>query len=138
MKNNIHLGEHSKALALAVFWARKDFVNAEYLLQIPGEVFALKEVLKACTILDAARNRRAKEKILKRLDAQGCKKKKKMTKLKTMIGALQTEVVSVSMPCIMKVCFLLLLIYENRSCMGHARHLHYCKSSRNILMINKL
>ena len=96
LKNNIQLGEKSKALALTAFWARKDFVNAEYILEMPGEVFALKEVLKACTLLDATRNKRAQEKVLKRLEAQGCKKQKKLSKIKRMIAALQTEVVAVS------------------------------------------
>lgn len=71
-------------------------MNAEYILEIPGEVFALKEVLKACTLLDATRNKRAQEKVLKRLEAQGCKKQKKLSKIKAMIGALQTDVVAVS------------------------------------------
>ena len=97
LRNNIQIGDNAKALALAAFWARKDFRKSEFLLQkIPGEVFSLKEVFKACTILDAARNKRANEKVLKRLELQGCKKRKKLIKYRTTIGALQAEIVPVS------------------------------------------
>jgi len=91
IKNNIQLCESSKAFALAAFWARKDFKKASFVLQIPGEMFALKEVLKAVTLLDTARNKRAQEKLLRRLEVQGCKKKKKMAVIKQLIGSLQTE-----------------------------------------------
>ena len=91
--------ESSKSIALAAVWARKDFTMAEFLLRIPNELFGIKEVLKALTTLDAARNKRALEKLLKRFEAQGCKKKQKMDSLKSLIGSLEAEILPV-------ICFL--------------------------------
>ena len=88
----INYSEGSKAKTLAAAWARKDYQLAEALLGIPGEEFALKEVLKAVNILDAGRAKRAQEKILRRLEAQGCKKKLKMAQIKSVIGTISQDI----------------------------------------------
>ena len=93
----IAFSEGSKPKVLAAAWARKDYELAEALLKIPDEEFALKEVLKAVSILDAGRSKRAKEKTLRRLEAQGCRKKQKMDQIKAAIGSLSKEVPAVSL-----------------------------------------
>ena len=67
-----------------------------FLLKLPNEIFSIKEVLRAVEILDASRAKRALEKTLKKLEAQGCKKKSKLNKLKSLIGSMEGEVPSVS------------------------------------------
>ena len=88
----VHIKEVARPRALAAAWARKDYDLANLMLGIPEEKFGLKEVLKAVSILDAGRNKRADEKKLKRLEAQGCKKKGKMAQIKSLIGSLAVEV----------------------------------------------
>lgn len=89
--SNIQLLENSKSLALAAAWARKDYPMANFLLKIPNEMFHIKEVLRAITMLDLRREGRAQEKLLRRLEAQGCKKKKKLAALKSRIGTLKAQ-----------------------------------------------
>eukprot|EP00112_Aurelia_sp_Birch-Aquarium-sp1_P007340 Seg1799.7 transcript_id=Seg1799.7/GoldUCD/mRNA.D3Y31 product="hypothetical protein" protein_id=Seg1799.7/GoldUCD/D3Y31 len=92
---HVQLSEGSKSKALAAAWARKDHDLARTMLGFPDEEFGLKEVLKAVSSLDAGRSKRAYEKILRRLEAQGCKKKLKMTQLKSLIGSMGKEVLPV-------------------------------------------
>lgn len=69
---------------------------ANFLLKIPNEMFHIKEVLRAITMLDLRREGRAQEKLLRRLEAQGCKKKKKLAALKSRIGTLKAQALGVS------------------------------------------
>ena len=92
---HVQLSEGSKSKALAAAWARKDHDLARTMLGFPDEEFGLKEVLKAVSSLDAGRSKRAHEKILRRLEAQGCKKKLKMAQLKSLIGSMGKEVLPV-------------------------------------------
>ena len=93
---SISFNEGSKAKALAAAWARNDCQSAEKMLGIPDEEFALKEVLKAVTILDAARAKRAYEKTLRRLEAQGCKKKLRILQVRSLIGSISPDILPVS------------------------------------------
>jgi len=95
IKNHVQIVDSSKAMALAATWVRRDYLMAEFLLMLPDELFSIKEVLKALTTLDASRTKRATEKILKRLEAQGCKKKSKISLLKSLIGSLEADIPSV-------------------------------------------
>ncbi|XP_065062974.1 uncharacterized protein LOC135689612 isoform X2 [Rhopilema esculentum] len=89
---SVELHDGSKCKALAAAWARRDYQLAQTMLDFPGEQFALKEVLKAVSILDAGRQKRQQEKILRRLEAQGCRKKGKMAKLKSVIASLAQDI----------------------------------------------
>ena len=92
----VSFSDSSKAKALAAAWARKDYELAETLLEFPDEEFALKEVLTAVTILDSGRLKRAKIKRIKLLETQGCKKKRKIDKLKSAIGSISKDIPPVS------------------------------------------
>ena len=59
----------AKVRCLAASWARYDYKLAEILLTCKDK-FSLREVLKALALLDSAREERALEKRLKRLDIQ--------------------------------------------------------------------
>lgn len=96
IKENVVLNENAKMLVLAVAWARKDHKMAGVLLQIPGEIFGIKEVLRAVTLLDTKREYNSKCKVLAQLQKQGCKKKQKMNKIKSLIGSLKAEIPCVS------------------------------------------
>ncbi|XP_057317776.1 uncharacterized protein LOC130662852 [Hydractinia symbiolongicarpus] len=92
LKNRVEILENSKSLSLAAAWARKDYTMAEYLLKVPDEKFGIKEVLRAVTILDSARNKRAQERLLKRLGSQNCKKRGKLMMLKSLIGSIKADI----------------------------------------------
>lgn len=97
LSRRITFSEGSKSKALAVAWARKDYDLAEAMLGAPDEEFALKEVLKAVNILDAGRLKRAKEKKLRKLEAQGCRKTQKKAKIKSSIGTIAKDIPPVSL-----------------------------------------
>lgn len=92
LENRVEILENSKSLSLAAAWARKDYPMAEYLLKVPDEKFGIKEVLRAVTILDSARNKRAQERLLKRLASQNCKKRGKLFMLKSLIGSINADI----------------------------------------------
>ena len=96
LSKRLTFSEGSKSKALAVAWARKDYDLAEAMLAVPDEEFALKEVLKAVGILDSGRLKRAKEKTLRRLEAQGCRKRKKKDQIKSAIGSVAQDIPPVS------------------------------------------
>ncbi|CAF4069843.1 unnamed protein product [Rotaria sordida] len=77
-ENNVEIGQKAKACALAAAWCRHDHNLANNLLR-HRRLFTLTEVLKAVTMLDAARQIRVYEKQLKRLELN--KTKPKATKL---------------------------------------------------------
>ena len=76
--NSVEIGQKAKACALAAAWCRHDHQLANNLLR-HRRLFTLTEVLKAVTMLDAARQVRVYEKKLKRLELS--KTKPKGTKL---------------------------------------------------------
>jgi hypothetical protein len=76
--NSVEIGQKAKACALAAAWCRHDHGLANNLLR-HRRLFTLTEVLKAVTMLDAARQIRVYEKKLKRLELS--KTKPKATKL---------------------------------------------------------
>lgn len=76
--NSVEIGQKGKACALAAAWCRHDHKLANNLLR-HRRLFTLTEVLKAVTMLDAARQVRVYEKKLKRLELS--KTKPKATKL---------------------------------------------------------
>jgi hypothetical protein len=76
--NSVEIGQKAKACALAAAWCRHDHKLANNLLR-HRRLFTLTEVLKAVTMLDAARQIRVYEKKLKRLELS--KTKPKATKL---------------------------------------------------------
>ena len=102
---SVELHDGSKCKALAAAWARQDYQLAQTMLEIPGEEFALKEVLKAVSILDAGRQKRQQEKVLRRLEAQGCRKKGKMAKLKSVIASLAQDIPPVWCHCLVRFTF---------------------------------
>jgi hypothetical protein len=77
-ENSVEIGQKAKACALAAAWCRHDHKLANNLLR-HRRLFTLTEVLKAVTMLDAARQIRVYEKRLKRLELS--KTKPKATKL---------------------------------------------------------
>jgi hypothetical protein len=77
-ENNVEIGQKAKACVLAAAWCRHDHKLANNLLR-HRRLFTLTEVLKAVTILNAARQIRVYEKQLKRLELS--KTKPKATKL---------------------------------------------------------
>ncbi len=77
-ENSVEIGQKAKACALAAAWCRHDHQLANNLLR-HRRLFTLTEVLKAVTMLDAARQIRVYEKRLKRLELS--KTKPKATKL---------------------------------------------------------
>jgi hypothetical protein len=77
-RNSVEISQKSKACALAAAWCRHDQKLVSSLLQ-HRRLFGLTEVLKAVTMLDAARQIRVQEKKLKRL--QSTKTKTKAAKL---------------------------------------------------------
>ena len=76
--NSVEIGQKAKACVLAAAWCRHDHKLANNLLR-HQRLFTLTEVLKAVTMLDAARQIRVYEKKLKRLELS--KTKPKTTKL---------------------------------------------------------
>ena len=66
-ENSVELGQKAKACVLAAAWCRHDHQLANNLLR-SRRLFTLTEVLKAVTMLDAARQIRVYEKQLKRLE----------------------------------------------------------------------
>lgn len=66
-ENNVEIGQKAKACILAAAWCRHDHTLANNLL-CHRQLFTLTEVLKAVTMLDAARQIRVYEKRLKRLE----------------------------------------------------------------------
>ncbi|CAF0970006.1 unnamed protein product [Adineta ricciae] len=66
-ENNVEIGQKAKACVLAAAWCRHDHKLANNLL-CHRQLFTLTEVLKAITMLDAARQVRVYEKQLKRLE----------------------------------------------------------------------
>jgi hypothetical protein len=76
--NSVEIGQKAKSCALAAAWCRHDHKLANNLLR-HRRLFTLTEVLKAVTMLDAARQVRVYEKKLKRLELS--KTKPKATKL---------------------------------------------------------
>jgi hypothetical protein len=66
-ENSVEIGQKAKACALAAAWCRHDHKLANNLLR-HRRLFTLTEVLKAVTMLDAARQVRVYEKRLKRLE----------------------------------------------------------------------
>jgi hypothetical protein len=77
-ENSVEIGQKAKACALAAAWCRHDHKLANNLLR-HRRLFTLTEVLKAVTMLDAARRIRVFEKHLKRLELS--KTKPKATKI---------------------------------------------------------
>ena len=77
-ENSVEIGQKAKACVLAASWCRHDHKLANNLLR-HRRLFTLTEVLKAVTMLDAARQIRVYEKQLKRLELS--KTKPKATKL---------------------------------------------------------
>jgi hypothetical protein len=77
-ENSVEIGQKAKACILAAAWCRHDHQLANNLLR-HRRLFTLTEVLKAVTMLDAARQIRVFEKQLKRLELS--KTKPKATKL---------------------------------------------------------
>ena len=65
-ENNVEIGQKAKACILAAAWCRHDHQLANHML-CHRRLFTLTEVLKAVTMLDAARQVRVYEKQLKRL-----------------------------------------------------------------------
>jgi hypothetical protein len=104
IKENVVLNENAKMLVLAVAWARKDHKLAGILLQTPGEIFGIKEVLRAVTLLDSKRVYNIKCKILTQLEEQGCTKKQKINQIKSLIGSLKAET-----PCVS--CFVFIYLW---------------------------
>ena len=96
-ENSVEIGQKGKACALAAAWCRHDHQLANNLLR-HRHLFTLTEVLKAITMLDAARQIRVYEKRLKRLELSKTKPKgtklgkiknniDNLTKLKPSIGS---------------------------------------------------
>ena len=80
--NSVEIGQKAKACALAAAWCRHDHKLANNLLR-HRRLFTLTEVLKAITMLDAARQIRVYEKHLKRLELSKTKPKSvKLGKIK--------------------------------------------------------
>jgi hypothetical protein len=77
-QNNVEIGQKAKACTLAAAWCRHDHKLANNLLR-HRRLFTLTEILKAVTMLDAARQIRVYEKRLKRLELS--KTKPNATKL---------------------------------------------------------
>ncbi len=77
-ENSVEIGQKAKACVLAAAWCRHDHKLANNLLR-HRRLFTLTEVLKAVTMLDAARQIRVYEKRLKRLELS--KTKPNATKL---------------------------------------------------------
>ena len=77
-ENSVEIGQKAKACALAAAWCRHDHQLANNLLR-HQRLFTLTEVLKAVSMLDAARQIRVYEKRLKRLELS--KTKTRATKL---------------------------------------------------------
>ncbi|UJR17801.1 hypothetical protein I4U23_004700 [Adineta vaga] len=77
-ENSVEIGQKAKACVLAAAWCRHDHTLANNLLR-HRRLFTLTEVLKAVTMLDAARLIRVYEKQLKRLELS--KTKPSATKL---------------------------------------------------------
>lgn len=73
-ENNVEIAQKAKAYVLAAAWCRHDHKLANNLLR-HQRLFTLTEVLKAITILDAARQIRVYEKQLKRLELSQTKPK---------------------------------------------------------------
>lgn len=87
-ENNVEIGQKAKACALAAAWCRHDHKLANNLLR-HRRLFTLTEVLKAITMLDAARQIRVYEKRLKRLELNKTKPKAvKLGKIKNNIDNL--------------------------------------------------
>lgn len=87
-ENSIEIGQKAKACALAAAWSRSDHKLAADLLR-HKKMFTLTEVLKAVTMLDAARGIRVFEKKLKRLELTKTKPNvKKLGKIKNNIDNL--------------------------------------------------
>lgn len=87
-ENGVEIGQKAKACALAAAWCRHDHQLANNLL-LHREMFTLTEVLKAVTMLDAARQVRVYEKQLKRLELSATKPNpRKVGKLKNNIDNL--------------------------------------------------
>ncbi|CAF3653335.1 unnamed protein product [Rotaria socialis] len=86
--NSVEIGQKAKACALAAAWCRHDHKLANNLLR-HRRLFTLTEVLKAVTMLDAARQIRVYEKKLKRLELSKTKTKAvKLGKIKNNIDNL--------------------------------------------------
>ncbi|CAF4919672.1 unnamed protein product [Rotaria sp. Silwood1] len=86
--NSVEIGQKAKACALAAAWCRHDHKLANNLLR-HRRLFTLTEVLKAITMLDAARQIRVYEKKLKRLELNKIKTKAvKLGKIKNNIDNL--------------------------------------------------
>ncbi len=77
-ENSVEIGQKAKACVLAAAWCRHDHKLANNILR-HRRLFTLTEVLKAVTMLDAARRIRVYEKQLKRLELS--KTKPEATKL---------------------------------------------------------
>ena len=73
-ENSVEIGQKAKACVLAAAWCRHDHKLANNLLR-HRRLFTLTEVLKAITMLDAARQIRVYEKQLKRLELSKTKPK---------------------------------------------------------------
>lgn len=86
--NGVEIGQKAKSCILAAAWCRHDHVLASSLL-LDRKLFTLTEILKAVTMLDAARQIRVFEKKLKRLELAKTKaSSKKLGKIKNDIDNL--------------------------------------------------
>jgi predicted RNase H-like nuclease (RuvC/YqgF family) len=76
---------------LATLWALKHYDIVDYLLTTYKEIFHLPEVLRALQLLDAARQIRAIEKKIARLEKQHTCKQRTINILKGQINDLKKE-----------------------------------------------
>jgi hypothetical protein len=91
LHRGVEISKASRPRILAVLWAYHYWKLADYLLNRFENLFQLPEVLRALQLLDSGRRIRALEKKLARLEAQGCKKKRKMGQMRSQIHDLKTE-----------------------------------------------
>lgn len=89
-KNQIDISGPQKGRVLAAAFARKDVALYQHLLSL-RELFGLPEVLKALTILDSSRRKRALEKRLVRLEQQGVTSARKLGALRSKINDLSQD-----------------------------------------------
>jgi hypothetical protein len=91
LHRGVEVSKSSRPRILAVLWCNQYHKIAQYLLQEFDTIFQLPEVLRALQLLDSGRRARAAEKRLVRLNNDGCKKKKKLGVLKSIIKESKNE-----------------------------------------------
>lgn len=91
LHRGVEISKSSRPRILACLWRLGYWKMAEYLLNRFESLWQLPEVLRALQLLDSGRRVRALEKKLARMEANQCKKKKKMGQLRSQIHDLKAE-----------------------------------------------